>query len=430
MNVLVVGSGGREHALAWKLAQSAQVSKVFVAPGNAGTGSEDKIENVAIDSMAIEKLIAFAKDNAIALTIVGAEAPLAAGIVDRFDEENLACFGPTQAAAQLESSKTYSKDFMARHKIPTAGYASFYSMEQALAYLDSAHFPQVIKADGLAAGKGVIIAKDKQEAIDAVRLIMSERQFGEAGKRLLIEEFIQGEELSFIVITDGKVAIPFASSQDHKARDNGDEGPNTGGMGAYSPAPVMTAALEEKIMQEVIVPTITGMAAEGKPYKGFLYAGCMISENEDIQVLEFNCRFGDPETQPVMLRLQSDFFDLCHKAYKGALAGVQLDWDPRAALGVVMAAGGYPRSYAKGFEIEGLSDAAADNIKIFHAGTRLVGDQLVTNGGRVLCVTALGDSVQAAQSDAYSAVNKIHWHDNYFRTDIGYRAIARETEMA
>lgn len=430
MNVLVVGSGGREHALAWKLAQSDKVRQVYVAPGNAGTASENKIENIAIDSMATDKLITFAKEKSIALTIVGAEAPLEAGIVDRFTAEGLACFGPTKSSAQLESSKTYSKDFMFRHKIPTANYASFYSQEDALAYIENKKFPLVIKADGLAAGKGVIIAQSKNEAVDAIQLILSERQFGDAGNRLLIEDFVEGEELSFIVITDGETAIPFASSQDHKARDNGDTGPNTGGMGAYSPAPVMTESLQEKIMQQVILPTIEGMAAEGKPYKGFLYAGLMISPNEDLIVLEFNCRFGDPETQPVMLRLQSDFFELCQNAYQGNLAGTHLQWDPRAALGVVMAAGGYPRSYAKGYDIDGLSDANTDSIKVFHAGTRLVGDQLVTNGGRVLCVTALGQTVQAAQENAYTAVSKINWQDKYYRTDIGYRAIARETQMA
>lgn len=426
MKVLVVGGGGREHALAWKCAQSNDVEGVFVAPGNAGTGTEAGLENVAIDVMDFDALIAFARDNAVDLTLVGPEGPLVEGITDRFRAQGLNCFGPSRAAARLEGSKRFSKDFLQRHAIPTAAYATFAQVDEAVAYVHERGAPIVIKADGLAAGKGVTVARTVAEAEAAVRGMLSGESFGAAGHRVVIEEFLEGEEASFIVIADGENVVPFASSQDHKARDEGDLGPNTGGMGAYSPAPVITEALHERIMGELIEPTIRGMAAEGSPYRGFLYAGLMIGPDGTPRVIEFNCRFGDPEAEPVLMRLRSDLAALCMRSLTDGLAGVTLDWDPRVAVGVVMASGGYPIAYGKGDAIEGLASVASmEGVKVFHAGTRLADDRVVTDGGRVLCVTALGETVVDARDRAYAAVGRIHWRDAYFRGDIGHRALAR-----
>jgi phosphoribosylamine---glycine ligase len=426
VKVLVVGSGGREHALAWKLAQSNRVENVFVAPGNAGTAREPGVENVPIGSDDIEGLRAFAEKNHIELTIVGPEAPLVDGIVDKFDEAGLKCFGPTRGAAQLEGSKVFCKDFLARHRIPTAPYKAFTDLASATAYIHEKGAPLVVKADGLAAGKGVIIASSEAEAIDAAEGMLSGKSFGEAGKRIIVEECLEGEEASFIVMVDGEHILPLATSQDHKARDDGDRGPNTGGMGAYSPAPVVTPVLHERIMKEVIVPTVKGMASEGNPYKGFLYAGVMIDSDGTPNVLEYNCRFGDPETQPIILRLQSDFADMCLAAVEQRLDQIQVKWDDRAALGVVMAAGGYPIEYQKGDVIAGLTEAEGEGAKIFHAGTALKDDQVVTSGGRVLCATALGNTVSEAQTKAYDLARTIHWNGVYYRKDIGYRAVDRE----
>ncbi|MRX28129.1 phosphoribosylamine--glycine ligase [Kangiella sp. HZ709] len=426
MNVLIIGSGGREHALAWKTAQSEKVSTVFVAPGNAGTALETKVENIAIGSEDIEALIAFAKEQQVELTIVGPEAPLVIGVVDAFADAGLKCFGPTQGAAQLEGSKAFTKDFLARHQIPTAAYQNFTEIEPAKAYVRDMGTPIVIKADGLAAGKGVIIAEDLQQADEAIEDMLAGNKFGDAGHRVVVEEFLQGEEASFIVMVDGKNILPLATSQDHKARDNGDKGPNTGGMGAYSPAPVVTPEMHDRIMQQVIVPTVEGMASEGHPYTGFLYAGVMIDKDGVPKVLEFNCRFGDPETQPIMSRLQSDLSELCLVAIDGKLDTAKAQWDSRAAVGVVMAAGGYPESYLKGDIITGIDKVV--NGKVFHAGTAEKGGAIVTNGGRVLCVVALGDTVTEAQKSAYKAVDKVSWDKVYFRTDIGHRAIAREQD--
>jgi len=426
MNILVIGGGGREHALAWKAAQSPQAERVFVAPGNAGTGLEPRLENVPIDAGDIDALIAFAREQAVGLTIVGPEAPLVAGVVDRFTAAGLRCFGPTQAAARLEGSKTFSKDFLARHGIPTAAYATFTEPAAAAGYIRSQGAPIVVKADGLAAGKGVILAQTEAQAIAAVEDMLSGNVFGEAGHRVVIEEFLQGEEASFIVMVDGEHCLPLATSQDHKARDNGDTGPNTGGMGAYSPAPVVTPAIHDRVMQEVILPTVRGMAAEGSPFTGFLYAGLMIGADGTPRVLEFNVRFGDPETQPVMLRLRSDLVALCSAALDGRLDRVAAEWDQRVSLGVVLAAGGYPDAYRKGDVIEGLPAPDDTGCKVFHAGTSSGRDGAVlTSGGRVLCVCALGDSISEAQQRAYACVARIHWPDVYYRTDIGYRAINR-----
>lgn len=426
MNVLIIGSGGREHALAWKVAQDARVERVFVAPGNAGTALELKCENVAIDVLEIDRLVDFARDNHVALTIVGPEAPLVAGVVDRFRAANLACFGPTAAAAQLEGSKAFTKDFLARQAIPTAEYGNFTEIEPALAYLREKGAPIVIKADGLAAGKGVIVAMTLDEAEAAVRDMLAGNAFGEAGSRVVIEEFLEGEEASFIVMVDGENVLAMATSQDHKRVGDADTGPNTGGMGAYSPAPVVTPAVHQRIMDEVIWPTVKGMAAEGNVYTGFLYAGLMIDPTGAPKVIEFNCRFGDPETQPIMLRLQSSLVDLVQAALAGTLDQAEAHWDPRPSLGVVLAAGGYPGSYAKGMPISGLDQATAADAKVFHAGTALHDQQVVTSGGRVLCATALGDSVQQAQQAAYDLAAGIHWDGCFYRRDIGYRAIARE----
>ncbi|MFZ5605454.1 MAG: phosphoribosylamine--glycine ligase [Pseudomonadota bacterium] len=426
MNILIIGNGGREHALAWKVAQSSKVEKVFVAPGNAGTALEAKVENVAIDVLAIDKLVQFAKQNNVYLTIVGPEAPLVNGVVDAFRAANLKCYGPTKNAAQLEGSKAFTKDFLARHKIPTAAYGNFTEIDKAIAYIKQQGAPIVVKADGLAAGKGVILAQTEAEAIAAVNDMLAGNKFGDAGSRVVIEEFLVGEEASFICMVDGENVLPMATSQDHKARDNGDQGPNTGGMGAYSPAPVVTPEISQRIMDEVIYPTVRGMADEGNVYTGFLYAGVMITADGTPKVLEFNCRFGDPETQPIMMRLQSDLVALVDLALEGKLNQAEAQWDPRASLGVVMAAGGYPDDYKKGDIILGLPEQEQDNAKVFHAGTTLKDGRVVTNGGRVLCAVALGDTVAQAQARAYDLVKQINWSNVYYRDDIGYRAVERE----
>lgn len=425
MKVLVIGGGGREHALAWKVAQSPRADKVYVAPGNAGTAAEPKIENIAVAADDIDALAAFARSHAIELTIVGPEAPLVTGISDRFRADGLNIFGPTQGAAQLEGSKSFTKAFLQRHDIPTAAYASFTELEPALDYLKRIGVPVVIKADGLAAGKGVVIARTKDEAAGALRAMLVEKQFGAAGNRVVIEEFLVGEEASFIVIVGGGNIVALASSQDHKAAENGDRGPNTGGMGAYSPAPVVDDALHARILREIIEPTVTGLRSEGHDYTGFLYAGLMVGEDGVPRVLEYNCRCGDPETQPIMMRLQSDLLVLCEAAVDGSLGEQRTEWTDRVCVGVVMAAGGYPGSYANGDVIDGLDDVVADT-KIFHAGTARRNGDVVTAGGRVLCVCALGDSVAQAQALAYRRVHAVNWRGAYFRTDIGYRAIARE----
>ncbi len=426
MKVLVIGGGGREHALAWKAAQSPRVETVFVAPGNAGTAREPKLENLPLNPANIPELVSFAKMNGVELTIVGPEAPLVAGVVDAFTEAGLRCFGPTRAAAALEGSKAYSKDFLARHNIPTAAYGTFSDPDQAEAYIRAQGAPIVVKADGLAAGKGVILAQTVDEAVEAARDMLSAGAFGDAGHRVVVEEFLTGEEASFIVMVDGKHVLPMASSQDHKAAGDGDTGPNTGGMGAYSPAPVVTPEIHARIMAEVIEPTVRGMAAEGRPYTGFLYAGVMIAPDGTPKVLEYNCRFGDPETQPIMMRLNSDLVALCEAAVDGHLNRVTAEWDSRAALGVVLAAGGYPGDYRKGDPIQGLDGLDGADLKVFHAGTTEKDSQVVTAGGRVLCVTALGTSVGEAQERAYRAVDAIRWEGMYCRRDIGYRAVARE----
>lgn len=428
MNVLIVGGGGREHALAWKSAQSPLVDTVYVAPGNAGTSTEDKLENIDISATDIEALLKFAKSKSVELTIVGPEAPLVEGIVDTFQAAGLMIFGPSKAAAQLEGSKGFCKDFLKRHKIPTAEYQTFTEIEPAKAYITEKGAPIVVKADGLAAGKGVIVAQTTDEAEAAVDDMLADNKFGDAGSRVVIEEFLAGEEASFIVMADGDNVLAMASSQDHKARDNEDKGPNTGGMGAYSPAPVVTEAMHQQIMDEVILPTVNGMKADGIVYTGFLYAGVMIDKNGIPKVLEFNCRFGDPETQPIMMRMESDLVAHCLAACKGELNNETTQWNPQCALGVVQAAGGYPFSYDKGDAITGLEAAEQNGSKVFHAGTKISSNDTVTAGGRVLCTVALGDSVSEAQEKAYSAVKQIQWNNVYYRTDIGYRAIARENK--
>ena len=426
MKVLIIGSGGREHALAWKCAQSTDVDEVLVAPGNAGTALEATVRNVDVSSDDIEALASLAQSENVGLTIVGPEAPLVAGIVDRFTDLGLPCFGPSAAAAQLEGSKAFSKDFLARHDIPTAAYQNFSELDAALAYIRQQGAPIVIKADGLAAGKGVIVAMTLEEAQQAAIDMLAGNKFGDAGARIVVEEFLAGEEASFIVITDGTNVVPMATSQDHKARDEGDVGPNTGGMGAYSPAPVVTPDIERKIMDLVIRPTLEGMRADSNNYVGFLYAGLMIMADGTPKVIEFNCRFGDPETQPIMARLKSDLAALCKATLDGTLGEQTTEWDPRASLGVVLAAGGYPQSYAKGHVITGLDDADSETQKVFHAGTAAGDDGVVTSGGRVLCVVGLGETVEQAAAESYAAVSKINWDDVYFRKDIGHRAIARE----
>ncbi|UKH24823.1 phosphoribosylamine--glycine ligase [Actinobacillus pleuropneumoniae] len=426
MNVLIIGNGGREHALAWKVRQSPLVKKVFVAPGNAGTALEEGIENVAIAATDVPALVAFAKENQIGLTIVGPEAPLVIGVVDAFRANGLKIFGPTQAAAQLEGSKAFTKDFLARHQIPTAEYQNFTEIEPALAYLKQKGAPIVIKADGLAAGKGVIVAMTLEEAEEAVKDMLSGNAFGEAGSRVVIEEFLDGEEASFIVMVDGKNVEPMATSQDHKRVGEGDQGLNTGGMGAYSPAPVVTPEIHNRVMQEVIYPTVKGMAAEGNPYTGFLYAGLMIMPNEQPKVIEFNCRFGDPETQPIMMRLESDLVQLCLAACDEKLDTIKSKWCEQAALGIVLAAEGYPGDYRKGDEISGIPTQAQKSQKVFLAGVEQKDGKLVTNGGRVLCATALGNSVFDAQQQVLKLAEQIQWQGRFYRRDIGYRAVARE----
>ena len=425
MKVLIIGGGGREHALAWKAAQSEKVENVFVAPGNAGTAREAKMQNIDINADDVNVLKEFALQNKIDLTIVGPEAPLVIGIVDDFQAAGLKIFGPSKGAAQLEGSKAFTKDFLARHNIPSAAYGNFTKVDEAIAYIKQQGAPIVVKADGLAAGKGVILAQTEAEAIAAVEDMLSGNAFGDAGARVVVEEFLLGEEASFICMVDGKNILPMATSQDHKARDNGDKGPNTGGMGAYSPAPVVTAEIHQRVIDEVIRPTVDGMAAEGNDYTGFLYAGLMIDEQGRSKVLEYNVRFGDPETQPIMLRMKSDLAELCLAATEGKLDQQQTEWDERCSLGVVLAAGGYPESYNKGDVISGLEGLDTDSSKVFHAGTAEQDGNVVTNGGRVLCACALGDSVADAQQSAYQLVNKINWDNVYFRTDIGYRAINR-----
>ena len=426
MNVLIIGSGGREHALAWKAAQSPLVNQVFVAPGNAGTALENNIENVDIGAEDIPALLNFAKSKQIELTIVGPEAALVAGIVDVFNDNGLKIFGPSKAAAQLEGSKAFTKDFLERHNIPTAFYGNFTEIEPAVKYIEEKGAPIVIKADGLAAGKGVILAQTNDEAIAAVKDMLAGNKFGDAGARVVIEEFLYGEEASFICMVDGKNVLPMASSQDHKARDDGDKGPNTGGMGAYSPAPVVTAEMHDRIMQMVIEPTVKGMADEGNSFSGFLYAGVMINDEGIPKVLEYNVRFGDPETQPIMMRLKSDLVQHCLDAIDGKLDSAEARWDERTAIGIVLAAGGYPDSYEKGNTISGLENTETESTKVFHAGTAEKDGKVITNGGRVLCAVALGDSVTEAQRVAYQLVDRISWKDVYFRRDIGYRAVARE----
>ncbi len=425
MKILVIGGGGREHALSWKAAQSPNVSEVFVAPGNAGTALEPNISNIAINAEDIDALLDFAQKESIDLTIVGPEAPLVLGVVDKFTAAGLRCFGPTAECAQLEGSKAFSKDFLARHNIPTAKYKTFTDPALAEEYIHAEGAPIVVKADGLAAGKGVIVAQTEEEAIAAVKDMLEGNAFGDAGSRVVVEEFLVGEEASFIVMADGTNALPFATSQDHKARDNGDQGPNTGGMGAYSPAPVVTDEVYQAAMEQVIKPTIEGMIKDGMPYTGFLYAGLMI-DNGNLKVLEFNCRFGDPETQPIMMRLQSDMIELCNAAIDKKLNQQEIKFDPRPCLGVVMAAGGYPTDYNKGDVISGLPTIELDDAKVFHAGTKLEGNDSLTNGGRVLCACALGESVTEAQKQAYKLAKQVKWDNVYYRTDIGYRAIARE----
>ncbi len=426
MKVLVVGGGGREHALAWKLGQSPLVSEVLVAPGNAGTALEPRTRNVAVAADDLSGLLKLAESEEIELTVVGPEQALVGGLVDRFEEAGMRCFGPRAAAARLEGSKAFTKEFLARHDIPTAGYESFDNLTAASDYVRSQSLPIVIKADGLAAGKGVIIAETVAEAEDALRSMLEHNTFGEAGSKVVVEEFLSGEEASFIAIVDDTRIVPLATSQDHKTRDEGDKGPNTGGMGAYSPAPVMTAAVYDRVMREVMLPTVAGMSADGMAYRGFLYAGLMIDEHGSSRVLEFNCRFGDPETQPVLARLRSDLAQLCLRAFDGSLESADVDWDPRASLGVVMASGGYPGTYGTGAVITGLDEAVDADTKVFHAGTKLDDGRILTSGGRVLCTVALGETVSRAAERAYAAVEKISWDGAFYRRDIGYRAIARE----
>lgn len=425
MNVLIIGSGGREHALAWKAKQSPLVEKVFVAPGNAGSARETGVENIAIDALDIQGLIDFAKRENVGLTIVGPEAPLVAGVVDAFEAEDLKIYGPRQEAAQLEGSKAFTKDFLARHNIPTAGYENFTELEPALAYLRKKGAPIVVKADGLAAGKGVIVAETLAQAEEAVTDMLSGNAFGDAGCRVVIEDFLDGEEASFIVMVDGKNVLPMATSQDHKRVGNADTGPNTGGMGAYSPAPVVTDTVYQRVLDEIIYPTVRGMAAEGNEYHGFLYAGLMIDQTGAPQIIEYNCRFGDPETQPILMRMQSDLIAHCLAALEGKLDKEEAQWDERPALGVVLAAQGYPADYTKG-DIISLPENEGEDRKIFHAGTALKDNNVVTNGGRVLCVTALGSNVADAQRQTYKLVEQVNWSGMFYRNDIGYRAIERE----
>jgi phosphoribosylamine---glycine ligase len=423
MNILIVGNGGREHAICWKVAQSKNVKNIWVASGNAGTAREPKTKNIKLSPTDIEGLVTFAQENKIDLTIVGPEAPLAAGIVDAFNHVGLKCFGPSKAAAQLESSKTFCKQFMQKNHIPTANFATFDEVEPALTYVRQQSFPLVIKADGLAAGKGVVIAENLLDAEKTIHNMLTENQFGTAGSRIVIEEFLQGEELSFIAIVDGEHVLPLASSQDHKRRDDGDLGPNTGGMGAYSPAPLLTDELSDQIMQKIMQPTVDSLKKMGTPYVGFLYAGIMVS-NGKAKVLEFNCRLGDPETQPILFRLQSDLTELCLGAFHQQLNQIDVKWDPRPALAVVLASGGYPNKYRKGDHIQGLEKKNYPaHCKVFHAGTTLSDHKVLTNGGRVLAVTALGNTLQTARDEAYLLAEQITWPERFYRHDIGHRAL-------
>ena len=424
MKVLVIGSGGREHALAWKLSLSENVSEVFVVPGNAGTSLESKVRNLDVEPNDFDKLIEVVRKENIEFTIVGPEAPLVEGIVDYFQKEGLPCFGPIKKAAQLEGSKAFTKQFLEKYSIPTGAFETFDDLQMAIKYVEKQGAPIVIKADGLAAGKGVVIAKTVEEAIESLQEMLSGEAFGDAGKQVVIEEFLEGEEASFICLCDGRTAIPFASSQDHKTRDEGDKGPNTGGMGAYSPAPVVDEKVHKRVMQEIIGPTLRGMSAEGSPYVGFLYAGLMIDKSGQPKVIEYNCRFGDPEAQPVLFRLRSDLLEACQKAVSGDLKDYKLEFDKRMALGVVMAAGGYPLDYKKGATISGLDDECVD-AKVFHAGSIEVDGEIRTNGGRVLCVVGIGDDVRAAADRAYARVSTIDWDQSYYRKDIGHRAMNR-----
>ncbi len=424
MKVLVIGSGGREHALAWKLSLSENVSEVFVVPGNAGTSLESKVRNLDVEPNDFDKLIETVRKEGIEFTIVGPEAPLVEGIVDYFQKEGLPCFGPIKKAAQLEGSKAFTKQFLEKYSIPTGAFETFDDLQMAIKYVEKQGAPIVIKADGLAAGKGVVIAKTVEEAIESLQEMLSGEAFGNAGKQVVIEEFLEGEEASFICLCDGRTAIPFASSQDHKTRDEGDKGPNTGGMGAYSPAPVVDEKVHKRVMQEIVGPTLRGMIAEGSPYVGFLYAGLMIDKSGQPKVIEYNCRFGDPEAQPVLFRLRSDLLEACQKAVSGDLKDYKLEFDKRMALGVVMAAGGYPLDYKKGATISGLDEECVD-AKVFHAGSIEVDGEIRTNGGRVLCVVGIGDDVRAAADRAYARVSTIDWDQSYYRKDIGHRAMNR-----
>jgi phosphoribosylamine---glycine ligase len=426
MEILIIGNGGREHAFAWKCSQSKKVTQIYVAPGNGGTAKEEKVKNINIDAEDIENLLAFAKEKNIALTIVGPEAPLVLGIVDKFNAAGLRCFGPNAKAAQLEGSKSFTKDFLLRHNIPTAEYACFSELNLAIDYIKSRGAPIVVKADGLAAGKGVFVAMTVDDAITAAKDILGDKSFGSAGSKIVIEEFLVGEEASYIVVTDGTEVISLATSQDHKARDNNDLGPNTGGMGAYSPAPIVTEALKLRVMNEIINPTLEGLKKDGIDYLGFLYAGLMIDGAGNPKILEYNCRFGDPETQPIMMRLESDFVELCEATLNGSLLNHNVQWSKKVALGVVMAAGGYPIKYESGNQIFGLESVKDDTSKVFHAGTSLEKDKLLTAGGRVLCVVGMGDNTKEAQQTSYKSVGKITWEDEFHRNDIGYRAIESE----
>jgi phosphoribosylamine---glycine ligase len=429
MKILILGSGGREHAFAWKVAQSPRVDAIYVAPGNAGTALEPRVQNIDIASDDVAKLVEFAKRERIDLTIVGPEAPLVIGVVDAFKAAGLRCFGPTKLAARLEGSKAFTKDFLKRHRIPSAAYATFTKETFNAEWVRQQRAPLVVKADGLAAGKGVVICETTEEAVRST-LAMFDGQFGTAGEKVVVEEFLEGEEASFIAIVSGTDILPLATSQDHKRRDDADRGPNTGGMGAYSPAPVVTDEMHARIMREVMDPTVQGLAADGTPYLGFLYAGIMIAPDGTPNVLEFNCRFGDPETQPIMMRLKSDLVDLCEAALDERLKSTEAEWDKRAALGIVMAAAGYPESVRKGDAISGLDQAANLPGKVFHAGTTLYGDRVITNGGRVLCAVGLGDSVSDAQRVAYALADSIEWNGVHYRRDIGYRAIEREQKKS
>jgi phosphoribosylamine--glycine ligase len=425
VKVLLIGNGGREHALAWKLAQSPKVSEILCAPGNAGTAGEPKARNLPIAVTDFAALIDVAKKERVALTVVGPEVPLVGGIVDTFEAAGLKCFGPRGAGAQLEGSKAFTKEFLARHGIPTAAYKSFTDFAAARDYVATHTPPIVIKADGLAAGKGVIIAQTRAEAEAALDRVLRQRQFGQAGATVVIEECLAGEEASFIAVVDGTRVVPLASSQDHKTRDDGDRGPNTGGMGAYSPAPVVTGEVHDRVMREIMLPTVRGLADDGIYYRGFLYAGLMIDAAGEPRVIEFNCRLGDPETQPILFRLRSDLVDVCLSCFDGTLGRAPLEWDPRATVGVVMASRGYPDGYEKGTPIAGLDSATGPDVKVFHAGTRVEGDTIVTDGGRVLCVVGAGATVREARDAAYDAVRKVTWDGAFYRTDIAHRALQR-----